>query len=377
MNRLLIAMSLGWGALAHAGVVEEWNARFIEAVRKETPPPCLVSRNLPIFHLCMKRAVEGVDDDLEARVDAAARMAFELLFPSQRNAPLLENKKTPQWFAEVSAVVKRTFEERRDDGASTTVHYVPKVGPGQWQRTPPKFRPPELPHWGLMRPFVITDVEALRAPGPPKLGSPEYLAELEEVRVWGGKGSGKRSAEETMIARFWSDFSYTTSPAGHWNDIARTVSLQRKLGTKEAAALFVTLNVALADTCIVCWNTKYHFNYWRPVTAIRQTEPDWEPLLVTPPHPEHVSGHSAISGAGSAVLEHCFGKEVAEFEVASDEVKDVKDVKDVKRRFTSFSACAEEISRSRVLGGIHFPSACREGLKLGRAVAAQVMDGLR
>ena len=363
-------MGLGLVTTVQGGVVEDWNQRFILAVKKETPPPCLVSRNLPIFHLCMKRAVEGATEEVDARVDVAARMAFELVFPSQRTAPLRDTKNVPSWFGEVEAAVKRTFEERKDDGASTTVHYVPKVGPGQWQRTPPKFRPPELPHWGLMRPFVITDVEALRAPGPPKLGSLEYLAELEEVRVWGGKMSGKRSAEETMIAHFWSDFSYTTSPAGHWNDIARTVSLSKKLGTREAAELFATLNVAMADTCIVCWNTKYHFNYWRPVTAIRQTDPDWEPLLVTPPHPEHVSGHSGISGAGAAVMEHFFGKSVPEFEVESD------DVKDVKRKFTSFSACAGEISRSRVLGGIHFPAACKEGLELGRAVAAKVIgDG--
>ena len=137
------------------------------------------------------------------------------------------------------------------------------------------------------------------------------------------------------------------------------------------------LDVALADTCIVIWDSKYHYNFWRPVTAIQRADEDgneattadksWEPLLRTPPHPEYVSGHSGISGAAATVLEHFFVKEGLRFEVESD------DVKDVKRVFTSFAACAEEVALSRVYGGIHYPSSGREGLQIGRRVAAVVI----
>lgn len=374
---------------AQAGVVEDWNAAFLQAVRKETPPPCLVSRNMPIFHLCMHRAIQeviaakGSDDEQQLVASQAARLAFLNFFPSQTKLAegLSPQQTIPARLHDIAQkVVDRTFAERADDGASTTIHYVPSDKPGQWRRTPPNHRPPEFPHWGEVRPFVLADAKSFRAPAPPALDSEAYAKDLNEVRELGGKASTTRTAEQTLIARFWADFSYTTSPAGHWNDIAREISLSRKMPLAKAAKLFATLNLAMADSCICIWNTKYRYNYWRPVTAIQRadedgnsvTQPDiaWEPLLVTPPHPEYVSGHSGVSSAAATVLEHYFGFDEIRFSASSD------DVRDVKRQFTSFKACAEEISRSRVYGGIHFPSACREGLVLGRKVAEAVLAKL-
>jgi membrane-associated phospholipid phosphatase len=146
----------------------------------------------------------------------------------------------------------------------------------------------------------------------------------------------------------------------------------------ESARFFALLNVTMADTCISIWDSKYHYNYWRPVTAIQRADEDgndateadktWEPLLRTPPHPEYVSGHSGISGAAATVMEHHFGKENISFEASSD------DVKDTKRRFTSFHTCAEEIAQSRIYGGIHFPAAGKHGLQLGRLIAAYALE---
>lgn len=383
VSLLCLALLLG---VAQAGVVEDWNEAFIQAVRKETPPPCLVSRNLPIFHLCIHRAVQDAGtaqkspDDQQSAAAHAARLAFLNFFPSQTKlADDLQPSSGPSpdiaQFA--SAAVERTFKERENDGSSTTIHYVPSDKPGQWRRTPPNFRPPEFPHWGEIKPFVLDNVKPFRAPAPPALDSEAYATDLNEVKEIGGKVKSKRTAEQTIIARFWADFSYTTSPAGHWNDIAREISLARKMPLAKAARLFATLNLAMADSCICIWNSKYHFNHWRPVTAIRRadedgnaatnSDPAWEPLLVTPPHPEYVSGHSGVSGAAAAVLEQYFGFDEIHFSASSD------DVRDVKRHFTTFKACAEEISRSRVYAGIHFPSACREGLEMGRKVAKAVL----
>ncbi|MBL9181075.1 MAG: vanadium-dependent haloperoxidase [Verrucomicrobiaceae bacterium] len=344
---------------------------------------------MPIFHLCIHRAVQeviaakGSDDEQQLVASQAARLAFLNFFPSQTKLAegLSPQQTIPARLHDIAQkVVDRTFAERADDGASTTIHYVPSDKPGQWRRTPPNHRPPEFPHWGDVRPFVLDDAKSFRAPAPPALDSEAYAKDLNEVRELGGKASTTRTAEQTLIARFWADFSYTTSPAGHWNDITREISLSRKMPLAKAAKLFATLNLAMADSCICIWNTKYHYNYWRPVTAIRRadedgnsaTHPDtaWEPLLVTPPHPEYVSGHSGVSSAAATVLEHYFGFDEIHFSASSD------DVRDVKRQFTSFKACAEEISRSRVYGGIHFPSACREGLVLGRKVAEAVLAKL-
>lgn len=385
--RGLVVLLMALAAPASGGVVEDWNAAFLRAVRKETPPPCLVSRNLPILHLSIHRAVQGaIKAGLGAQVQEQAAFragegTFKVFFPSQ--PMLIEELRAKHAFPTSSeaagiadAAVERTFKERENDGSSTTIHYVPSEKPGQWRRTPPNFRPPEFPHWGNVKPFVLDDVTKFRAPPPPALNTEAYAKDVNEVKEIGGKTSTTRTPEQTLIAKFWADFSYTTSPAGHWNDIARELSLKRKLTLAESARLFALLNVTLADTCIVIWDTKYRYNYWRPVTAIQRADEDgneattgdknWEPLLVTPPHPEYVSGHSGISGAAAFVLEKIFGGEDTRFEVESD------DVKDTKRSFGSFRTCAEEVSRSRVLGGIHFPSACRDGLVLGHTVAEYI-----
>ncbi|GEP44020.1 vanadium-dependent haloperoxidase [Brevifollis gellanilyticus] len=378
---------------AKAGVVEDWNEAFLNAVRKETPPPCLVSRNLPIFHCAVYRAVKaGVEQKLdEAQMQQVAHLAcrqgFLAFFPSQTkmveklDASVDVSQVDPKIRAIVDEAVKRTLKEREGDGSSTTINYIPSDKPGQWRRTPPAFRPPEFPHWAKVKPFVVDDVTKFRAPPPPALDSSLYAEEVNEVRELGGKESKTRTAEQTMIAKFWADFSYTSSPAGHWNEIAREMCRSKKLPLAESARFFALLNSTLADTCITIWDTKYHYNFWRPVTAIRRADedgndattadPKWEPLLKTPPHPDYVSGHSGISAAAATIMEHQFGKEGISFEASSD------DVKETKRRFTSFQDCANEIARSRVYGGIHYSSAGEFGLKLGRSIALEAIKSFK
>lgn len=380
-------------SLAQANIIQDWNYTFLQAVRKETPPPCLVSRNLPIFHLAIHRAVQaavkaGLDEKAQTQTaHLAARGVFQTFFPGQgkmmeemdSRMPAAEIPENCRKFA--SEAVARTFKERENDGSSTTIHYVPSEKPGQWRRTPPNFRPPEFPHWGKVKPYIVGDVAQFRAPPPPALDSPAYAEEVNTLKDFGGKISTKRTEEQTMIAKFWADFSYTSSPPGHWNEIAREVSLERKLNVPETARVFATLNLALADTCITIWDTKYTYNFWRPVTAIRRADEDnneatvadknWEPLLRTPPHPEYVSGHSGISGCAAAIMEHFFGTKDISFEASSD------DVKDVKRKFTSFQTCAEEIAQSRIYGGIHFPAAGKEGITMGRKIAAAAIANFK
>lgn len=393
MKSFLLIALLVITHIGHANVVQDWNYTFLQAVRKETPPPCLVSRNLPIFHLSVHRAVQaaikaGMDEKMQAlTAHHAARAAFLTFFPAQGKMVEAMDARTPAGKISdecrklASEAVQRTFKEREDDGSSTTVHYVPSDKPGQWRRTPPNFRPPEFPHWGKVKPYMVGDVARFRAPPPPALNSPEYAEEVNLLKDLGGKISTKRTAEQTLIAKFWADFSYTSSPPGHWNEIAREVSLEKKMTVAETARVFATLNLALADTCITIWDTKYHYNFWRPVTAIRRADEDgndatvadktWEPLLRTPPHPEYVSGHSGISGCAARIMEHFFGTQDISFEASSD------DVKDIKRRFTSFQACAEEIAQSRIYGGIHYPAAGREGIKMGRRIAEATLENFK
>jgi membrane-associated phospholipid phosphatase len=191
----------------------------------------------------------------------------------------------------------------------------------------------------------------------------------------GPLSSTTRTAEQTQIANFWADGSGTETPPGHWNTIAQNVGLSRHNTLEENAHMFALLNMALADAGIACWDSKYAYNFWRPVTAILNADldhnpatpedPFWTPLLVTPPFPSYVSGHSTFSSAASTVLTFLFGNHV-HFSTSSDALPGVQ------RTFTSFVQAAQEAGQSRIFGGIHFQFDNQDGLTLGKAVGIWV-----
>lgn len=368
---------------AAADLVSDWNEALLSAARKETTPPCLIAWKLAQMHLALHRAFsENKEDGNLIGAQAAASVAaalypgavpdFERLFSSHTSAG--DNPGRHDLMAKGRNIAATVLDERKADGASTGSPYVPSDKPGQWRRTPPAFRPPELPHWAsTTQPFLIKDANQFLPPPPPELSGPAYAKALDEVRRLGAKESKERSEDQTLAARFWSDFSYTETPPGHWNAILRQLVATQMLPIAERARLFCLLNLTLADTALACWNAKYHYNTWRPETAIRGTanninhgtapQPHWEPLLNSPPHPEYVSGHSAFSGAASSVLRRHFGAGDFPIIARSDAVKNTT------RRFTSPESCVQEISQSRIWGGIHFRFACEAGVRLGESVA--------
>jgi len=373
-------------------LVASLNEAFIDAVRKETPPPCLVARNLAIFHVAMHRAERSAKNNSQKAIAVvwAADAIFYHFFPSQSAAreALRAQCLTPgNDVAEAHharelgiTVANGILRERQNDGATTTVPYVPNDKPGQWRRTEPALRPPELPHWGNVRPFALEKAGQFRPPPPPELNSEAYAQAVAEVRELGGKSSDTRTEQQTLIARFWSDFSYTSTPPGHWNMVACALVRNQEWEVEKSAQLFAALNVAMADAGIAVWEAKYYYNLWRPCTAIRRaaedgngfTQPDgeWRSLLATPPHPEYVSGHAGFSGAAVEVLEHFFAKEKPRIKAQSDTLP--AEV----REFSSFAACANEICMSRVYGGIHYRFSGQRGLEVGRKTGRWVLDHL-
>lgn len=403
------AFSLTILALAvrsRAGVVEEWNAAMVRVFQAEAISPCLGSRHMAILHAAIHDAVNVCmpRDTLYRPVPAGERLSTELA--AQLNDPALGQvagagagyevlrKLAPARQAEFDKllskqlaawppdelrnaalgvgrqVAERLFAERAGDGSSTTIPYVPKSAPGQWRRTEPGLRPPEMPHWALMRPFSLDTPSQFRAPPAPAPDSGAFRVLLEEITRLGGKESSERTAEQTLIARFWSDFSYTSTPPGHWNEILRDLSLREPLSLHESARAFYLLNIAMADAGLAVWDSKYHYNTWRPVTAVHHSgTKDWQALLVTPPHPDYLSGHSGFSGAAAVILNKVFPDRPPgwSFTVRSDTLNEVT------RTFSSFDECAKEISMSRVYGGIHFRHSCEEGVRLGHKVGDHVM----
>jgi hypothetical protein len=241
---------------------------------------------------------------------------------------------------------------------------------GFWRPTPPANASGATPQIATITPWVLTRPSQFRLPPPLALNSPEYAADLNEVREMGSISSANRSSEQTEVALFWA----LNTPLA-WNRIAAQLSAARGLSLTENAHLFAVLNVTLADAIMACWDSKYRYIFWRPVTAIRagaaagDPDADWRPLLDsltgTPAHPEYPSAHSTYSGAAAFILAATFGENTA-FSVSSE-------IRPGTRSYASFSEAIAEIADARVFGGIHLRSSCARGNSLGRAVADYVL----
>jgi len=404
-GRLLLAVALllsaGRGAIAN--VVLDWNAVMMAAIRLDNTGPTLSTRNLAILHLALYDAVNSIERthqayavelepggpaSMEAAAAAAGYEVLKVLYPGVRaradetyeawrsGAP--EDTATVRGIALGTEVARRTLDSRAGDGSATDVPYIPSNDPGQWRRTPPFFRPPLTPGWRHVRLFALPELEPFVPPPPPPLESAVYARDLNEVRVLGARNSEVRTEEQRLIAVFWSDFSYTAMPPGHWHEIAAGIARSAGIDVGTTARLMALLSLAQADSAIVCWEAKFRYNLWRPVTAIQRADEDgnpgtekdpaWDHLLAAPPFPAYTSGHSTFSKASAEVLASFFGTDAITFTAASDSVPGVY------RTYDSLSACADEVGMSRIYGGIHFGFDNRSGKASGARVARHVVD---
>jgi PAP2 superfamily len=256
--------------------------------------------------------------------------------------------------------------------------------PGEYQCTPgTPFIAFEV--WENVTPFALKHSSQFR-PGPPyRVTSKKYAADFNEVKSLGGDGittPSRRTPDQTEIALFW----WESSPL-KWNRIARTVSTGEGLDLWENARLFGLLNLALADGYIAMVDTKNHYNYWRPVTAIRNgatddnpdttADPNWTPLRGTPPNQDYASGHSIEGGAGAEVLKQYFGTDRIRFQDCSATLSagsTCGDPSPVLRSYSTFSQAADENAFSRILIGFHFRKSVEEGTDYGRQIAKRAAN---
>jgi RHS repeat-associated protein len=385
-------------------VILTWNHIALDAIRRENTPPPGAARLLGMVHTAMYDAVNAIEqkygvyrvdtnaaagaDEIAAAAQAAARILLAI-YPNQQayiNAALessLLNGATAAasaaGIAVGNTVAANILAWRQQDGARNPASYNPSTEVGKWQPDLPNYDGALLPQWGKVTTFGLTSGSQFRPTGVPSLTSAEYTAAFEEVKTYGARDSQARSADETQSALFWADGNGTYTPPGHWNDIAATAASLAGKSVLDNARVFAQLNVALADAGIAAWDAKYTYNTWRPITAIRQADkdgnpltsadPNWVPLINTPPFPEYVSGHSTFSGAAAAVLTNAFGSNFS-FNSGSTGLPDTT------RSFTSFDAAAAEAGQSRIYGGIHFQFANRDGLTLGKQIGDYVTTNL-
>lgn len=388
---------LACGSAAHADVVTEWNTAALNAIRAGRTAPPTASRALAILHAAIYDAVNGISRthesyrvasavprsaSEEAAASAAAHRVLVTLFPAATHAfdalharilatiPERPQKRTGITWG--TAVAEELLLWRSNDRSDAPPSPPTGEGPGLWQSTPPQGMAYLLPQWAFVEPFTMPTTWHFRPLGPPALDSLQYADDYNEVRAFGAAVGSVRSAEQEHIALFWADGAGTETPPGHWNTIAQDVARRAGNTVVQNARLFALLNLAMADAAIYAWDAKYFFNSWRPLTAIRNGDddgnadtvgdPGWNSLLVNPPFPDYVSGHSAFSGAAAIVLATFYGTDQFAFETGSDILPAIT------RQFSSFSAAAAEAAASRLYGGIHFRFAIEDGLTGGAAI---------
>jgi hypothetical protein len=262
---------------------------------------------------------------------------------------------------------------RANDGSGAIVDYTPGTDPGDWQTTPPAFLKALLPGWGQVTPFGIECGSQFRANPPPGIHTGKFAHDYNEVKAVGAVNSTVRPPDRTDVARFYA----VVLGVQLWNETARQASAAQGKTLAENARDFALLAMALGDGNISVFETKYHYNYWRPVTAIRaggtdgnkKTYPDptWLPLIITPPHPSYPSGHASSSYAARQVLERVYGKDGQFITLTSPLVPGVV------LNYTAWEQITDDVDDARIYGGIHYRFDQEAGARQGRHVGRYIL----
>jgi len=446
----LLDSVLRWNSIAidasgldHTPVQEGEDRVFGEAIG-----PGRSSRAMAIVHIAMFEALTSIHGGYEsytgmrrlgkpalisdrAAVAQAAHDTLIAMFPSQRTAfdrelqtsmgqiPANSARKLGRMVGAEAA--KRILEARKNDGS----HYEePRMGegftpsnePGKWRADPISGIEVALgAKWGQVKPFVLATSSQFRVPPPPALNSDEYAAAYDEVRRFGGDGvttPTERSDEQASIGIFWA-YDGTPSlcaPPRLYNQITTTIAKQMASDAMQTARLLALVNVALADSGIAIWESKFHYQFWRPITGIRESDPgtgptglgdgnsatQGDPAFVpfgapasnlagpnfTPPFPAYPSGHAGFGGALFQILRRFYGTDDIAFTFVSDEYNGITrdnlgEVRSLHpRSYSSLSQAEEENGQSRIYLGIHWAFDKSEGITQGQQIADHIFDRL-
>jgi hypothetical protein len=383
--------------LADPAVIREWNELSMTSSAPLTHV-LLATRANVIMHLAIHDALNAIDPRYEkylytktnatanagAAVASAAYHVLKVCFPESEpaylelfNRQLSSIKNDDRKTAGIALgkdVAETILAARAGDNAfgDPVSTIEPSNTPGVYQTVPPmNFL--YGADWITVKPFGLTSQNQFRCVPPPALTSERYTTDYNEVAAIGKNSSTTRTNIQTDIVKFWYEFSEIG-----WNRIARRAIAERKLGAHETARLFALLNIGLMDAYLAGWDSKFHYNLWRPHTAILFAANDgnpatapienWASVLPTPPVQDYPSTHSALGNAGATILSGILGESVA-FSTVSSSFENEAYVK----AFSSFMAAADENAESRILGGLHFRFSCQAGQQLGNAIGQWIL----
>ena len=381
---------------ARADVITDWNQTAIAAMKVANVAGNPWTRNMAMMHVAMSDAVNSVQNkyaiyvpggtstpaaSAEAAAAAAARTVLLKQLPAQKalieQAFEASTKDIPDGAAKKDGLAigekcgTAIIADRASDGTNVPDTYRPVTTPGTWIPT----TPPIFAEYARATPWVMKSADQVRPPAPPDLKSERYARDYNETKEIGGAKSARRTQDQTDAVKFWTQLNF--GPA--WQEAARQLSAARNLSLAENARLFALLNMGTANTFITDWDAKFTYNFWRPVTAIRngdqdgndatERDPGWTPLNATPMHPEYPSQAAIIAGMSMGIFEALFGPDISMPVVASDLI-DPK----VQRRFANVQQMSNEMQEVRIWGGIHFRNSLEVGYQMGRKIAVFLIE---
>lgn len=381
-------------AVDQAAVVRDWNAIATETIGASLGPR--PSSQVTIWHgfvsLAVYNAVVGITGGYtpykwwergpstaspEAAAATAAHDVLLTYFPASKPrldsayanslAAIPAGRAKDQGVTFGKRAAERIVELREGDGRFADVPFTKPPAPGVWRPTPPTFQP-FIDTWlARLRPLLLTSPSQFRPGSPPALTSARYAQDVNEVKSMGAKAAPSRTPEQTRTALFFSG-----NLAAQLQSAFRDYAARHGLGIAQTAQLFAAVNASTTDAAVTGWNTKLHYASWRPISAIRLANTDgnpataadsaWEPLLLTPPHPDYVAGHTTVAAAALRAAAGALGTSRLDLRVPSE-------ITGTTRFYESADEFNRDVINARVWGGVHTRTAgvtgCRVGDRIG------------
>ena len=388
-------------------VILQWNRVLKETVSTPGLHPATIMpvRSYAMMHAAMFDAVNSIDGgytpyltevpgtkhaSLEAAAAQAAHDVLASLYPTRLavfDAELavslqgIDEARAQQGIRVGQIVAERLLAARANDGWTITpAAFSLPATPGNWQPTPPANSAATFTHYGSVLPFAIKSGSQFAPNPPPSLTSAAYTAAFNEVKDLGGANSLTRTADQTLVARLWANVNTPTNFLLVWNNVARTVAVEKDLTTVEKARLLALTNISLHDALQTTFASKFVYGFWRPVSAIRRADEDgndntsadpaWLPLITTPPYPSYAGNMATIGTSQSTILALFFGRDDISFQHTWEGAGGAT------RSYPGFTAMANEQERARVYGGIHFTFDNVAGQSIGRNVGNYIYSNL-
>ena len=371
-----LSVALLASPLATADAVTDWNVQASQIVVKAIPGTPPVNRVMAIVQTAVFEAVNELADDAsaEAAVAAANRATLMALVPSQKEAieaayaqAIAGIASGPAQDAGIAAgeqAAAAVLAHRADDGASARPVYRPFTAPGVYVPT----TLPAVAQWPQRKPWLMKKPSEFRPEPPPTLGSETWARDYNEVKSLGARDGSTRTAEQTAIAHFWEG----TLPSVYYG-VARGVADQPGRDLRRNARLYAALTEAMDDAFIAVFDAKYHYNFWRPITAIRNGDQDgndatardegWLPLIDTPMHPEYPCAHCIVAATVATVITA---------EAGRDRLPTLSTTSDIpgagSRSWATPEDLVTEVSLARIYDGVHYRNSTEVGAEMGRRI---------